>query len=388
MTRTAARWIVAVSVCSVVAGVATSIVPRSRAQAQQNSQPFRSVHSLRVAEGDASTITDMGQTYHFLEARAKRVTTRYDDGSAVAERGADGSFRTSLRDAAGNDLSRLAVEHGANGALRVEITAGGERVFTQPRTEVRPTLDWANQQVYALWKDRPSSAEDIEWKGTFIRSRGAAASPLQERSAETETEFDNGLRVVSSRNTKEIQISPGVCRRPTFISHVTSNGVDVGTMRWYANEKVLAWEFPGLSKGYVDADRLKQSGGWTFTPTQAWANVQGLAFYEFHTRMKTQGSVAQAKPSLPRRLLDSFAPAVSANEPGCDILHWLDNTVFRPCCDSHDRCYERNYGCTARSWYWVNWFGNDWSCAVCNSIATVCFMTRFALIDYDDIPHW
>src|SRR6185436_11678572 len=149
------------------------------------------------------------------------------------------------------------------------------------------------------------------------------------------------------------EIAPRVRRRPTFISRVVSNGTEVGVMRWYASERVLAWDFPGLSKGFVDEQRLHDVGGWSFTPTMSWASVQGLAFYEFHSRMKTRGSVAAATPNLFRRALDLVMPVVSANEPGCDSLHYLDGTVFRACCDTHDTCFQRVGGCTASSWYWV-----------------------------------
>jgi hypothetical protein len=267
------------------------------------------------------------------------------------------------------------------------LSAAGERVFTHPRTEVRPTLDWANLQAYALWKDRPAAPDEVEWKGRFIRSHGAKATAVDDLPLETETEFDNGLKVVTSRPSRDVQITPQARRRPTFVSRVLSNGADVGTIRWYAKEKVLAWDYPGLTKGVVDVNRLKVAGGWTFTPTLAWANVQGLAFYEFHSKMKTRGAVAQARPSLPQRLLNYVAPTVEANDPGCDLMHWLDNTVFRPCCDSHDRCYERNYGCTARSWYWISWSGNQWTCSVCNTLATICFMSGGNVyLDYQDVP--
>jgi hypothetical protein len=389
MTRIAARWLIVLSVFLILAGLATFIGPRSRAQAQQHLQPLRSARSLRVADGDRAKVADMGPTYHFLEGRARRVTTRYEDGMAVAERGGDGSFRTQLRDAGGNELSQLAVDHDTTGAARLELSAAGERVVTQPRSELRPTLDWANLQAYTLWKDRPGAPDEVEWKGGFVRGHGAKASPPEDQPLETETEFDNGLKVVTAKNSRDIQLSPRVRRRPTLVSHVLSNGVDVGTIRWYANEKVLAWDYPGLSKGFVNEERLKSNGGWTFTPTMAWANVQGLAFYDFHSRLKAQGSVSQAKASLPQRLLNAVAPTVAANEPGCDGLHWLDNTVFRPCCDAHDKCYQKSGGCSASSWYWVPWWGNSWSCSVCNSAVTFCFMTGGnAVLDFQDLWFW
>lgn len=396
MTQTA-RWIGVVGAFLALTVLAAFINPLSRAQAQQG-QPAGQFRAVRVAAGTSATITNMGSTYHFLERRATRVTTTYDDGSAVAERRLDGTVRSSLRDRGGNEISQLAIDNDTGASTTVEFSAAGERVLTQPRPEVRPTLDWANLQAHALWKDKPRSVDDIEWQGPYVRGRGplgpggqagANAGSLDDRPLETRTEFDNGLEVVTAKNSREIQVGPRVRRRPTLVSRVLLHGAEVGAIRWYAAEKVLAWDYPGLNRGFVNAERLKSNGGWTFTPTMAWANVQGLAFYEFHSRMKTRGSVAQAKPNLPQRLLNNVVPAVAADTPGCDGLHWLDSTVVRPCCDSHDRCYERNSGCSARSWYWVPWSGNSWTCSLCNTQATLCFLTGGSVnIDFQDFYFW
>ena len=388
MTRKAVRWITVGAALPVLAGVATFVNPRSRALAQQNLQSPRSIRSLRVADGTSGKPADLGPTYHFLERKAVRVTTSYEDAVAVAERGVDGDFRTHLRDRGGNELSQVAVDHDGAGASRLEVSAGGERLFTQPRADIRPTLDWANLQAYGLWKDRPSAPGEVEWQGGFVRRSGPRAGRLDDRPVETETEFESGVKVVTAKNSREIQVAPRVRRRPTFISRVVSNGVEVGTIRWYESEKVLAWDYPGLSKGFVNPERLKDGGGWTFAPTMAWANVQGLAFYEFHSRLKARGGVAAATPGLLDRALQAVAPAVSA-DAGCDGMHWLDGSVLRPCCDTHDRCYERNSGCSARSWYWVPWWGNSWSCSVCNTAATLCFLTGgSANLDYQDYYFW
>src|SRR5262249_12860930 len=141
-----------------LSAAATFVVPRSRAHAQQPPQPAQSVPALRVAVQDGSKITNYGQTYHFLEAKAARVTTRYQDASAVAERGADGSLKSHLRDAAGSDISQLGVDGDPSGTSRIEFSSADIRMFTQPRSEVKPTLDWTNQQAYALWKDKTTAA--------------------------------------------------------------------------------------------------------------------------------------------------------------------------------------------------------------------------------------
>jgi hypothetical protein len=60
------------------------------------------------------------------------------------------------------------------------------------------------------------------------------------------------------------------------------------------------------------------------------------------------------------------------DEPGCDNLHWLDGSIFRACCDQHDRCYESS-GCSASSWWWP--FSGSWSCERCNLQVVYCFCT-------------
>jgi hypothetical protein len=124
--------------------------------------------------------------------------------------------------------------------------------------------------------------------------------------------------------------------------------------------------------------------GWNFTPTMAWANVQALAFYETHAKRKadqlagnrTDCPGAAGQPTLARALtnaLDFMAPKLQANTPGCDWLHWLDNTILRACCDDHDKCYEK-YGCSYLSWFLPTIF-NDWQCEACNGAAVFCFAT-------------
>ena len=51
-----------------------------------------------------------------------------------------------------------------------------------------------------------------------------------------------------------------------------------------------------MTKGSINEETLKKTpvGGWTFKPTMAWANVQALAFYTFHSRVAKAG----AGPSL------------------------------------------------------------------------------------------
>jgi hypothetical protein len=143
----------------------------------------------------------------------------------------------------------------------------------------------------------------------------------------------------------------------------------IGATRWYVEEQVLSWNFPGLTEGYLDSTRLEHDGGWSFTPDMAWANIQSLAFQHFHTLIASQGFVASNEGGWVDRVTALVVPTVFANEPGCDGLHWLDDTVFRPCCDVHDMCYQA-YGCNWMSW-WQWW--SSWSCDECNFSVVFCF---------------
>jgi hypothetical protein len=102
-----------------------------------------------------------------------------------------------------------------------------------------------------------------------------------------------------------------------------------------------------------------------------WMNLQTIALYHWKTAIKEKGFVARCEQPKPNPLVQFFMPTVSADEPGCDGLHWLDGTVLRFCCDVHDYCYERS-GCDSRSW-WMVW--SSWRCDYCNMVAVRCFTT-------------
>lgn len=59
---------------------------------------------------------------------------------------------------------------------------------------------------------------------------------------------------------------------------------------------------------------------------------------------------------------------------GCTGLHWLDGTVFRPCCDAHDLCFEKDCNQPCTKWSWIP-FWQGWECTSCNIAAVLCFVT-------------
>jgi hypothetical protein len=316
---------------------------------------------------------DRGATYEWLESQATRVTVRFPDVVAISERTADADLKTRLTDVAGNDLVTFRVHRvdAMNDVLEFRSPDVAEIRPTR-RTSSRPTLDWASRQAYSFWKDHATGASQFDWQDGLLRPRGARVRDLERDISEMHTEWANGLSATVVRAATSRHVMTGApARGHSFISRLRKDNADVGSSRWFVEERVLAWSFPGLTEGYLDASRLNTIGGWPFTPDLAWANVQSFAFHHFHTLVATQGFVARRQSGWKEKVLGLVMPTVLANEAGCDGLHWLDRTVFRPCCDVHDRCYRR-YGCGASSW-WQWW--RSWSCDSCNSYAVFCFVT-------------
>jgi hypothetical protein len=323
-------------------------------------------------------VKDMGGTFYFLEAKAKKVTSRFADGMAIADRGLDGNIRTRSTDLAGNEVGKLSIDQVSARDAEMLYESNGTQLFYAPvRPDVRPTLDWAALQAHALRRDGHPST--VEWQGRFARARGARPGNLDDAATEVVTEFDQDVTATTVRITPK----PGENRRPHTLTRIYDAGVEVGEVAWVPSQKLLMWSFKGLTKGTVNEETLKKtpSGGWTFQPSLAWANVQALAFYTFHTRLAKAGTVSVARNdreprTLGRKVLESLVRPVQANAPGCDGLHWLDGSIFRPCCDAHDICYAKA-GCNQYSWYWPP--SMSWSCTGCNTLVAYCFYSTITI---------
>jgi len=137
------------------------------------------------------------------------------------------------------------------------------------------------------------------------------------------TEFDEDI----TAKTVRVVPKPGENKRPSTLTRIYDRGIEVGEIAWVPSQKLLMWSFKGLTKGSISDDTLKKTpwGGWTFQPSMAWANVQALAFYSFHTRLAKNGTVSPAAKAdgggLMRKLKDAVVRPVEANAPGCDGLH-------------------------------------------------------------------
>ena len=349
----------------------------------QNTPPARQM-PVQVLKNRIAAVPvtngDRGATYHALEREATRVTTRFADAVAVADRTADGELSTRLTDLAGNDMATFKVHHVDAESDSLEFTIADRPDMaarhTARRSGLRPTLDWSNEQAYSLWKDRDAlDRSSLEWQDTLMRPNGAQQRNPGETAVQTDTEWRGGLTATVVKKV-ETHVSYATGRQTTgvvFISTFRRDGIEVGSSQWWPQEQTLAWAFPALTEGYVDASRLRQNGGWPITPDMGWQNTQNLAFYRFHTLVKERGSVSARNSGWLGKIGAAIAPILHANEPGCDYLHWLDGTLFRPCCDSHDLCYSKeDPACGVSSW-WVWW--TSWQCDACNMYVVACFMT-------------
>ena len=333
-----------------------------------------------TAPAPRANAPDRGATFRWLEERAIRVTTTFTDAIATTERIAGGDLRTRLIDAAGRELGEFDVDRVAVGSDVLTFKKDGQQVLrASGRAGAPPSLDWSNRQAYAMWKDKADDpSKPLEWQADLIRARGSAALDFHRDTLSMKTEWGEGFAAVASRSAgQRPHPATGAPSRGTaFESRLLRDNIEVGRSRWYPEEQVYVWSVPGLTNGYLDAERMKDLGGWTFTPDLAWTNVQTYAFHYFHTLIATQGFVAGGNPAARKwlaRLADALVPTVYANEPGCDGFHWLDYTIFRPCCDAHDRCYEK-YGCSWRSW-WEPW--SSWRCTGCNIGVTICITSLY-----------
>jgi hypothetical protein len=298
---------------------------------------------------------------------------------AVAQRGVDGNFETKLTDRGGAEVGRFTVNRvgpdatGADAVLHYLPQSGAAvHVFGDP--SVRPTLAWANAQAYTLLKDGTSaSASSMEWQNGIIRRRGAASRDVNRQLSELHTEWAGGLsaRTVHRSAVNLTWGKDRVLNGDVLVSRLMRDGVQIGSANWFVKDQVLMWDIPGVTSGSITAAELTQFGGWPFAPDAEWLNLQTIAFYHFKTALDKQGSVAARRPAAPSSggLLDLVVTPVSANEPGCDGLHWLDGTALRYCCDVHDFCYE-SYGCDSTTW-WRWW--TSWTCDSCNYGAVRCF---------------
>ena len=318
---------------------------------------------------------EKGATYYALEGKTTRFTTRFLDGTtAVGERSADGNIQTRLEDLAGNEINRFNVGHGVLMYLR----PSADPVQAVPDPSVHTTLDWSTRQSHRLHQDGVISSAGLVWRDGLMRHASATARD-EERSTvrEVETQWANGLsaRTVRVRATQGQKFDGHPVQGDILVTKLIRDGVAVGLTNYFTFERIYAWTMPGVTEGLINNDHLKtRYAGWPFTPDMVWMNLQAIGLYHWKTMINEKGFVARCQPPKTNPLVQFFIPTVSADEPGCDGLHWLDGTVLRFCCDRHDACYAK-FGCDYHTW-WMWW--SSWRCDWCNMGTVQCFASGAA----------
>ena len=241
---------------------------------------------------------------------------------------------------------------------------------------MHPTLDWSNQQIYHLWKDNVDpGATTLQWQSGMMRSRGAAPRNAEGDILDLETEWTGGLTAKTVKENRNASRSrEGTLRRRRGDGHSPDRQHRRGDWRQLL---VLAAATVCMESAGAPNRRIHRSRA---SPCR----LRRMAIHPRHGMDEPAGSrvpslqnshqpaaIRRTRAPGHRRHLAVFAPTLSANEDGCDDLHWLDNSVFRFCCDEHDRCYEKA-GCTSKSW-WKVW--TSWLCDFCNAEAVRCFLT-------------
>ena len=334
------------------------------------------VQTIPAGQRQAGNPGEKGATYYALEAHTTRLTTKFRDGHvAVTERGLIGDVRATVRDQGGNERGRFRLNRidGAHDTLNYEPSGGAPfQALSDPKV-VRPTLDWATRQAYGLAKD---GTANLVWDGGTMRPKGAPRRDVEADVDEVETVWANGLVAKLTRHDfPPHELAKGrIVQGRAWVTDLTANGIPAGHGIWFEQDQVFAYYLPGLMDKLVwmGPEHLKTDyGGWPFKPDTTWLNLQTIATHHFKTLVAKQGFVAKAcEQPRSNRLVQFFMPTVSANEPGCDGLHWLDGTVVRGCCDDHDRCYAKD-GCTQSTW-WRFW--TSWTCDFCNVAVVMCFV--------------
>ena len=241
----------------------------------------------------AAQSVNMGSTFHGLEARARRVTTTFPNAIVEVRRGEGQRWRRSCaiapvaKSAAGCRWKPLAPRAVARRTCRTPprgVRAAGAG-NGEPRLGCFPAVRAARRR-----RSRGNGGCDRRgWRGRRM-GRSSAAQPSRARARDVcravgrpgRAGRDRVRRRRGACGTRSACPARTVPARgsttrdsPRRLS-IGSTGARRGFVRWFDTAQVLTWKIEGGSQGVILPERMR--GGWTFTPTMAWANVQAYQF--------------------------------------------------------------------------------------------------------------
>ena len=308
-----------------------------------------------MATGAFAQNARMGMRYQIIDSEVERVVTRFAVGEVTSVRSPDGSVVTTLRAGA-------KVVKNVSQPARIKLTSKSSPAETLTVND--RSLDFINADAYVAWRNheprhvayRPLSEEAAALTGGRDPVELAdAASDLR-----SVTMVTKDYEVLAKRTRPSARLEQPDLPNFTAALRKRDTGEVLAILGWHEDEQMLIFRFIGEQPMAITKTVLPQ-GHWTFHPNEAWADIQLLSLMKGRNAIASRQSIVNLATPRPTPL----------NEPGCDDLHWLDGTVYRQCCDDHDRCYETEWPpCEAgKSW----WFQGGWSCTFCNIEVVLCF---------------
>ena len=344
-----------------------------------------------VAPVGAQTI-DMGTTFHESERRATRVVTWFDDSYAVSERDPEGRVTAQLFDKASHTVVATAErrERGEGANDWVQARVGTDRIALPLGRARSLGADWDHGQLRRLWHDTRERERRgrrrmgrLVWHDGYFADAGLVASVRPGKALDPDkgveavaTEFP-GVIVIAQRSAQR-GTRPGVSHS-TFTARLvsTSTGREVGFVRWFDKARVVTWKFPNGAEGVAMESRIP--GGFRFTPSMAWANVQATLFLDESLQKAGEQMLKPAAARWASGLTMQRASARGGGScdgapDGCTGLHYLDWTSVRACCDRHDMCFEADASNCCTAWSWLA-FWDRMECTQCNMQVVGCFVS-------------
>jgi len=308
----------------------------------------------------------MGARYQIIESEVESVVTRFKTAEVTSLRVTDGTVVTTLRNRSGQVISE-ATSQPVRFRLTPTAAGSGEPVLIGDRA-----LDFINADAYLAWRNReprrgaykPLSKE----AAALLTGDGPAELSDAEDDVRSVTMLTKDYEALARRTPPNALIAQPDLPAFTAALRKRDTGELVAVLGWHEEAQMLVFSVKGEKPKGISKAVLPS--GWSFQPNEAWADVQLLSL------MKSEKAHQQHLGVIATAL----RPIVT-NDPGCDMLHWLDGSMFRPCCDIHDACYETEWPpCEAgKSWF----FMGSWHCTTCNIQAIVCFAIIFDLYPID-----